>query len=451
MGEVRGQESEIIVQIRKSLAATTTGRSCCAASPHSHRAPSGLHVLPCASRPRDGGQSFLRELNHAVGPQKVVRRQAAGEARRRAGRQHMRRPGHVVAQRHGAERPDEHRAGIADSCSASLPDSSHAMCRCSVASVFANSAAFVAIVSPGSVRQTLRATAVPHRPARPRPSCLSNSAATACSVGSLHVIRTLEPGACSAWAIRSAAAKSAPRGFVGDHDNFARPRDRIDIHVAKHKFLRKCDEQIARPDDLIDFHERPVGKPIHTIGQRGDRLCAAHPIHFANAQLVARGQHVVVVRAVRRRRRNDGDLPHARRLCRHGRHQHRRRIRGRTTRHADPHALQRQVPLPQSAAVRAVRPRHRDAESPFETAGCFRECGESYPKTPAPPARGRRPDPQQVHAAIQPKAALRRASPCSGARHPAPARVRRHKSARRRLTAPAARQKPRSSSAGPLH
>ena len=66
-----------------------------------------------------------------------------------------------------------------------------------------------------------------------------------------------------------------PGRFVGDHDHFARPGDRVDIDLAEDELLGQRDEQIARPDDLIDPRQaldcrRPAPpRPAH---RRGDRL-----------------------------------------------------------------------------------------------------------------------------------------------------------------------------------
>ena len=66
---------------------------------------------------------------------------------------------------------------------------------------------------------------------------------------------------------------------------------------------------------------------------------------------MARGQQIGVVGPKRRRRSDDRQLADARRLRRHGGHQHGRRIRRRAARHANSHPPQRQIPLPQIPAA----------------------------------------------------------------------------------------------------
>ena len=139
-----------------------------------------------------------------------------------------------------------------------------------------------------------------------------------------------------------------PRRVVGDHHHFARPGDRIDVDLAVDLFLGQRHEQIARADDLVDLAESP-----DAVGQGGDGLSAAEAIDLADAQFVARGQHIRVVGAERRRRSDHGDLLDARRCGGHGRHQHGRRIGRRPARHADADAFERHVALTQHHPVGA--------------------------------------------------------------------------------------------------
>ncbi len=84
------------------------------------------------------------------------------------------------------------------------------------------------------------------------------------------------------------------------------------------------------------------------------RLCAADPIDFVDAQLVAGGQHVRVFGTERGRRSDDGQLFDARRLGGHGGHQHGGRIGRSAAGYADADPAQRHVALLQVDSVRAL-------------------------------------------------------------------------------------------------
>ena len=133
--------------------------------------------------------------------------------------------------------------------------------------------------------------------------------------------------------------------FIDDHHHFARPGDGVDIDFAINESFRQGDEEIARPDDFIDPRNA-----FHAVGQRRDGLRAAKAINLVDAQLVAGGQHVGVVRAELGGRGDHGQLLHAGHLGGHGRHQHGRRIRRRSARHANARPIQRPIPLPQISA-----------------------------------------------------------------------------------------------------
>ncbi len=128
--------------------------------------------------------------------------------------------------------------------------------------------------APGSARRTAPGFAGPGRRAPAWPVCRASSAAVASSTSSLQVIRMLAPGACSAWAIRSAAVKSGRVDVVGDHHHFARPGDRVDVDLAVDVLLGQGHEQVAGPDDLVDPRQalrrhRPA--PPRPALRRGDR------------------------------------------------------------------------------------------------------------------------------------------------------------------------------------
>ena len=84
----------------------------------------------------------------------------------------------------------------------------------------------------------------------------------------------LAPGACSAWAIRSAADEVGPRRVVGDHDHFARPGDRVDVDVAVDVLLGQRHEQVARARRSCRPAECPRRRrpaPPRPAPRRGDR------------------------------------------------------------------------------------------------------------------------------------------------------------------------------------
>ncbi len=137
-------------------------------------------------------------------------------------------------------------------------------------------------------------------------------------------------------------------GTVGNNDHLAGAGDRIDVDVAVDGFFGQRHEQVSRADDLV---HRPDA--LDAVGQGRDGLCPADAINLADAQLVAGGQQVDVVGAERCGGRHHGQLAHASRLGRNGRHQHGRGIGRRAAGHADADPIERKVALLQVAAVRA--------------------------------------------------------------------------------------------------
>ena len=156
-----------------------------------------------------------------------------------------------------------------------------------------------------------------------------------------------------------------------------------------------------------------------------------------------------IVGAELRRRRDDRQFLHARRLRRHGRHQHRRRIRRRPAGHANADARQRQIALPQIAAVGQIDSHIALQNRAFEIAECSRESGGSRPETSDRPRHGRRPIRRQARESFRPSAPPCRSAPNNPAPPPGPFCARRRKSARPLAAAKAARRTPRSSAAGP--
>ena len=65
-------------------------------------------------------------------------------------------------------------------------------------------------------------------------------------------------------------------GAIGDHQDFRRPGDGIDAHLAEHFALGGGDPGVAGADDLV--HRRDA---FGAIGQRGDRLRPADAVNFA--------------------------------------------------------------------------------------------------------------------------------------------------------------------------
>ena len=162
----------------------------------------------------------------------------------------------------------------------------------------------------------------------------------------VQVIRTLAPGACSAWAIRSAAVKSAGVDSSAITTTSLGPAIESIVHLAEDVPFGQGHEQIAGSDNLVD---RPDA--FDAVGQRRHPLCAADAINLADPQLVASRQQIAIVGAERRRRGDDRQLLHPRRLGRHDGHQHGRGISRRAAGNADAHPIQRHVPLDEPAAV----------------------------------------------------------------------------------------------------
>ena len=181
--------------------------------------------------------------------------------------------------------------------------------------------------------------------------------------------------------------KFGRRRFVGDDDHFARSGDGIDVDFAEYLSLRQRHEQIARARRSCPPSARPRRRrraPPPPARRRGDRLrVTPSSWHVASRSRLYEPNGVGGA--------TTAISLHARRLGGHGGHQHRRGIRRRAAGHADAHPLQRQIALPQIAAVRARRPSRRGARSPAGTARCCRGCGGSSPETPGRPRRGPRP------------------------------------------------------------
>ena len=94
-----------------------------------------------------------------------------------------------------------------------------------------------------------------------------------------QVTRTAAPpGPCSAWARRSAAAKSAGTRAVGDDHDLGRTRERLDADRARDLALGEGDVAVPGADDHVD---RADG--LGAVRERGDRLRATDPVHLGDA------------------------------------------------------------------------------------------------------------------------------------------------------------------------
>ena len=93
------------------------------------------------------------------------------------------------------------------------------------------------------------------------------------------------PGPCSSWASRSQAIGSAGAVVVGDDDQLARARQRLDADLAEQAPLGLLDVGVARPDHQVDARH-----PLRPERERRDRLGAADRVDLLDAEDAARGQ-----------------------------------------------------------------------------------------------------------------------------------------------------------------
>ena len=248
----------------------------------------------------------------------------------------------------------------------------------------------------------------------------------------------LAPGECSAWAIRSAATKSGSGGVVGQDDDLAGPGDAVDGHLAEDVPLGQGHEDVAGADDHVHG-----AQPVHAVGQRRHRLGAADAVDLADAQLMADGQQVGVVGAVRRRRHGRRRVSRdAGRLGRDDGHEQGRRIGGRSAGDHDADAAHRAIA--QAQLVTAGDGEHRVAVQQAEL--------ERQHILAHPPHRlqeggvGAGPGIRQFLGS-DPQRRRRRASPgrtvrCSAGRRRGLSSAHRHRRARRRGPAAEFRRRP---------
>ena len=126
------------------------------------------------------------------------------------------------------------------------------------------------------------------------------------------------------------------------HDqNFRRPRDGINPHLAKHLPFSGGHKSIARPHNFINRRNRG-----RAIGERRHGLRPADPPHFTDPRNMSGGQNHVINNAIRGWHHHHPPR-HACDGCGHGVHQHRGRIRRLPTRHIKPRRINRRMPHPQ--------------------------------------------------------------------------------------------------------
>jgi hypothetical protein len=125
---------------------------------------------------------------------------------------------------------------------------------------------------------------------------------------------------------------------IGGDDDLTRPGETVDRHLTEHLLLRKLHVGVTRSDDHVHRLET-----VHAIGHRCDRLRPTQPVHFGDAQFVAGGEHIGVVRAGCCGREAHDDLLDAGRLRRADGHQERGWVCGRPTRAIDADTVERAV------------------------------------------------------------------------------------------------------------
>ncbi|MNO96115.1 hypothetical protein D3C76_877770 [compost metagenome] len=138
-------------------------------------------------------------------------------------------------------------------------------------------------------------------------------------------------------------------GIVGEHDDFARSGDAVDIDSAVDLAFGQGHVDVPWPADLID---RRDGRRAE--GQCGDRLRAAHAVDLVHAGFSGGHENVRIdaLRAAGRRRSDHHDLRHSGDLSRNHVHQHRGRVCRLAAGNIDAHTLQRADDLAEDRTVR---------------------------------------------------------------------------------------------------
>ena len=282
-------------------------------------------------------------MQNAPGAEEVVARQSAGEAGGAAGGQDVRRAGGVVAQGDGRVIAEENGPGMHD-----LLGQRGGVLRGNVqvlrGDFIGQPAGFFGIAGENHRAELLEA--LPGQFAALQAGQLPIEFLDGL-IEDLLVPSDQHAGPRGMFGLGDQIQRGVvgPSGMVDDHHDFARPGDGVDVDVAVDVLLGQGHEEVAGPDDLIDPRQA-----LDAIGQGRHGLGAADAIDLVDAQLVAGCQQIGIVGPELRRRGDHGELLHARHLGRHGGHQHRRGIRGRTARHAQADAVQRAIALDQVAA-----------------------------------------------------------------------------------------------------
>ena len=107
------------------------------------------------------------------------------------------------------------------------------------------------------------------------------------------------------------------RRLVGNHDDFARPSQHVDIHQPVDGPLGGRHVDVARTDDFIHPWDR-----LRPVGKGGDGLGASHPVDLLNASHQGRRQDHGL-RTLRLRGHTHGELFHPGHSGGDGAHEHR--------------------------------------------------------------------------------------------------------------------------------
>ena len=119
---------------------------------------------------------------------------------------------------------------------------------------------------------------------------------------------------------------------VGEDEDFARPGQQVDAHLAEHLALGFDHVGVPRAEN---FGRRRDGRRAE--GERRDRLRAAGLVHLGRPRELERAEQGGGDAARRIRRRGDDDLGHARRRRQRTRHDRRGNQRRGAARHVDAH------------------------------------------------------------------------------------------------------------------
>ena len=122
----------------------------------------------------------------------------------------------------------------------------------------------------------------------------------------------------------------------GEDEQVARAGEAVDADLPEHLALGLLHVQVSGPDDHVDARDG-----LGPVGERGDRVGAAHPVDRVDAGEPAGREHDRIEVPVRAGRRAHGDLLDAGEPRGDRPHHHRARVRGPSARHVDRGALDR--------------------------------------------------------------------------------------------------------------